>query len=459
MKLSEINRTGENYIYGWLFFNNKSRPHTCLIQEKDTELILIIPFNTDEQDIVNWFDWDESSFSGLSLNRDKMPNHFWIKDIFNLKQYSVCDFIVRGRRINIGSGYGSIRLELTSVVCDTSFYYAEMSKIISSSPEYLYWTGLRSLSMETSYNSDSGSPESFKAELKNEEKIPFKIANVELSLTPDWSTYSAGEDNKTVAVTDEVLFESSIAGGASYDSLIVFHEQFRNLLCILAWRKIGYKEILIVNYEDVVTDLSGEKRAAVPRRLITSRHDRWESADNSDSFLFYFDDIGIKGLRRWFLLWEEYQRALMTLSYVARNHSVLAVETQIIELAISIEEIAKPLSRELKKKEPHKFVEKIKLVVESLSREYLGLLPSGSGLMMQNISNTYHSLKHTKEKRDERKRTEWLEQSNLLYCLFGCRLVLLAWISCKLGCPAEKFSSAIKKDSRLNAVKEWWDEK
>lgn len=457
MKLSEINGTGENYIYGWLFFDGQLQSHTCLIHEKGTTLTLMIPFNKKEKDILNWFDLDEYSYSGMNLNKNKLPDHFWIQDVFESKQYSVFDYAVRGQKINRGSGIGSIRLELTGIVCNTSFNFVEMTKVITSSPEYLYWTGLRCLSMETGYNSVSGLPESFEVELTNKEKVQFEIGEVELSLIPSWNTFSAGEDKKTIAVTDNVLFESSVETKTNYDSLIVFHERFRNLLSILAWRKIGYREIKLFNKEDTVNYINGEIGAAPSRLLITSRHDRWEPTAKPDSFLFCLDDIGIQGLKLWFLMCENYQRALMTLSYVARNSSMLAVETQIIELSISIEEIAKPLSCELGTKEPRKFEEKVRLVVSNFLPEYLELLPSEYEVMLQDISSTYNSLKHTKEKRNEKNREEWLDHNNLLHCMFACRLILLVWISFKLGCSAEKLKSAINNDFKLSAVRKWWN--
>ena len=459
MKLSKINGTGENFVFGWLFFKGRRTHHTCLLQENGATLTLTIPFNAEEQDILSWFDRDESSFFGWNLNKDKIPEHFWIQDVFKNRKYSISDYAVRGQKINFGSGNGSIKLELASVVFDTSFHYFEISKIRTSSPEYLYWTGLRSLSMETSYSSVSGLPESFKAEVTNKGKICFRIDNTELALIPSWNTFSVGEDKKAIGVTDNVLFECSIAGKTSYNKLIVFHERFRNLLCILGWRKIGYKEIKVFNKEDTITDLNEEKRPAGFRELITTKQDMWSPIENPDSFLFYFNDIGIKGLRLWLLLWEKYQRALMTFSYVARNNSILAVETQIIELSISIEEIAKPLSLELEKKEPHKHIEKLKLIVESLPADYLELLPSSYESMLQDISNTYNSLKHTKEKRDERKREEWLDHNNLLYCMFACRMILLLWISSRLGCSSKKLNSAVNDDSKLKAVRKWWGER
>ncbi len=215
--------------------------------------------------------------------------------------------------------------------------------------------------------------------------------------------------------------------------------------------------VQVRSYADYQTKLTGEKTIPFSRDILSEGFPDWEKPKRSKNYAFSLQDIGKIGFRKWFQLYEECNRGLSSLVYLARNHQHLTLETQINELAHCFVEIAYCLGqREGKDVSALRFAELVELVLNSIEDLYKELPIAGKASFISDFKNTYNSVKHTEPLRGQKERVEWLEPTQMYQVVNASKAFLVIWIAAELGASKESVYGNIEyENSVIDAFDRW----
>lgn len=332
--------------------------------------------------------------------------------------------------------------------------YAHVNKIRTYVPELTSWTGLSTLSMTFERKDGSVSAvKSFQAGFDDSDPILVyeKDGGVMLSLVPSGSSTTHHGSEHQIVLKGTVGFESKTNEKADYADQMKYHLDLTGLLSLIAWRNIGFKSVLVYVEDDLETDIEGNNYGPYFRQLITKNHEPWREPKKLKPWLIRFKDIDTDGLRKWFEIKQLYRTPLDEITYIARMHEYLTLESQIMLFGTAFEELGSVIAESSKGNKDRRIAKRIQQILRDCDRS----LFADDEKISNDIANTYNAIKHPDFSRDGISREECLASDNLFKVMVACKAIALQWVGCKLGCP-EAIAKSLKQESSISdSISSW----
>lgn len=458
-RISDIAHNNDDFIYGWLGFTGQTKlDKTCLLLQENSTLKLIIPFKGEPDEASGWFLSKDFPFNFNEMNNVILPERIWVEDINSNKKFVLSEYRVTAQSSSLGSPKGKGTITPRRVIIgNPHFDYSEINTLSSSSPEYLRWSGLSSI--ETKIAGDEGNPyilKSYQAGFSKKDPVLIFSGKVSLALHSYGGFKRTNNWNSSVTISDQVSFESTSEELTSFYDHMEVHQQFRKLVCISAWRDIGFKDLRVRRNDDYDEFIDGSHSDASFRDVISCEFAQWEIPSKSKkSFYLHFADIGADGLSTWFMLFKRFAKPLNEIAYIATNHAHLAVESQVVDFGIAFDELGRAMCQLKSLNIPGTIQESISYVIEDCESNY-GKFPLAKSDLASDIANSYNAIKHFQFERKGMSREEWTDPSRLVEVMFACKFLALFWIAKRIKCPYEAIIQRLQGDSMLKqAIARW----
>lgn len=278
-----------------------------------------------------------------------------------------------------------------------------------------------------------------------------KDGGVMLSLVPSGSSTTHHGSEHQIVLKGTVGFESKTNEKADYADQMKYHLDLTGLLSLIAWRNIGFKSVLVYVEDDLETDIEGNNYGPYFRQLITKNHESWREPKKLKPWLIRFKDIDTDGLRKWFEIKQLYRTPLDEITYIARMHEYLTLESQIMLFGTAFEELGSVIAESSKGNKDRRIAKRIQEILRDCDRS----LFADDEKISNDIANTYNAIKHPDFSRDGISREECLTSDNLFKVMVACKAIALQWVGCKLGCP-EAIAKSLKQESSISdSISSW----
>lgn len=456
MDLSEYTKDGASYLLGWLgYTGQKIYDRSCLLRENDSKLEVVVPFKGSPDEISEWFVGSNMLFDFDSTNRKELPSLIWVESVLSNDTYCLVSPRITHRSTTSGifRGHGILVPDFV-VKGKQGVDYARVNKIRTYVPELTSWTGLSTLSMTYERKDDSVSAvKSFQACFKDSDPILVykKDSDLSLFLVPADSSTTHYDSEPQIVLKGAVSFESKTNELVDYADQMKYHLDLAGLLSLIAWRNIGIKSIMVCVEDDLETDIEGNNYGPYFRRLITKNYEPWREPKNQKPWLIRFKDIGTDGLQRWFEMKQSYRTPLDEITYIARMHEYLTLQSQIMLFGTAFEELGAVIAESSKECKGRKVAKRIQQVLCDCDKS----LFMDAEKTSNDIANTYNAIKHPDFSRDGISREECLASDNLFKVMVACKAIALQWIGCKLGC-SETIVKSLKQESSISdSISSW----
>lgn len=456
MDLSDYTKNGASYLLGWLGYTDQEiYDRSCLLRENDNKLEVVVPFKGNSDEISEWFINSNILIDFDSDKRKELPSLIWVESVLSNDTYCLVSprITSRSRTSGVFRGYGILVPDFV-VKGKRGIDYAHVNKIRTYVPELTSWTGLSTLSMTYECKDDSiNAVKSFQAGFEDSDPVLVyeKDDGLSLSLVPTDSSTTHHRLEPQIVLTGIVSFESKTDEKTDYADQIGYHLDFTGLLSLIAWRNVGFKSILVYVEDDLETGIKGNNYGPYFRQLITKNYEPWREPQNKKPWLFYFKDIGADGLRKWFEMKQSYRTPLDEITYIARMHEYLTLQSQIMLFGVAFEELGTVISGNSKENKGGRVAKRILQILRDCDKS----LFANDEKISNDIANTYNAIKHPDFSRDGVSREECLASDNLFKVMVACKAIALQWIGCKLGC-SETIVKSLKQESSIsNPISSW----
>ena len=441
-----------NSIFGWLCYPNQTQSDlNCLLKLDENPLKVIVPFRGDESEIAHWFLTPEYPFDSIK-QLPSLPSPIWIEDIDSFKKYILVNPQIKKRSNAAGDirGY-ALLYPKRIIISDNGIDYSTINTLRTSSPEYLHWLQQSVINISFKPSSDNSKLEQYGVSYETKPCNPIPHPEYELSFYIEGSDRPGNKDTRQFIVEERAYLESSSSQECAFENLIKPHHQLQNLLAILCWQDISFHQIEIKKDSDLNRYIDGSKSGPKFREVVTSEFHFKDFCSHEINFIFYFNDIGIEGLKKWFEIDSMYERALSRLSFLARFHSQIPLEIQVVEYGIMFEELGFTLTKKSNYSLAN-YIDALFGKIHNYNNETLLL----SDTITSDIADTYNAIKHPDYTRKNRKpREDYLLPLWLLEVSYASRALLTMWISKELNCPANVFMKGCQIAQILNNITRW----
>ena len=390
-----------------------------------------------------------------STNRKELPSLIWVESVLSNDTYCLVNPRITRRSTTSGifRGHGILVPDFV-VKGKQGIDYAHVNKIRTYVPELTSWTGLSTLSMTFERKDGSVSAvKSFQAGFEDSDPILVyeKDGGVMLSLVPSGSSTTHHGSEHQIVLKGTVGFESKTNEKADYADQMKYHLDLTGLLSLIAWRNIGFKSVLVYVEDDLETDIEGNNYGPYFRQLITKNHESWREPKKLKPWLIRFKDIDTDGLRKWVEIKQLYRTPLDEITYIARMHEYLTLESQIMLFGTAFEELGSVIAESSKGNKDRRIAKRIQEILRDCDRS----LFADDEKISNDIANTYNAIKHPDFSRDGISREECLASDNLFKVMVACKAIALQWVGCKLGCP-EAIAKSLKQESSISdSISSW----
>ena len=145
------------------------------------------------------------------------------------------------------------------------------------------------------------------------------------------------------------------------------------------------------------------------------------------------------------------------MSYLASNHGYLTLDTQINEISHIFVEIAYCLGkRESKDNSGESFYKQVNIVLSATEKSYGELPIANKEDFINDLKNTYNSVKHTEASRNKKDRNEWMDPYQEYQLVNVSRALLVIWIAQELGASKESVYRNVESENIvINAFNQW----
>lgn len=236
-----------------------------------------------------------------------------------------------GARQTLNAGYGVIVANY-AVLGGRSPKYDKVNGMRSDIPAMASWTGITSMNVKANNNTD-GLLDSVQIELKR--LSPVSISRtLNLAIHPLWE---ARLPRTAFSARERIMLGTMVKDARSWEDHLMVHGAVWDLVSIAAWRPFSVARLEVCRSDD----LGRTSRDIAERwsQVTTHRLPQYSDDDSRKvSFLFSYDDIGAKGVKRWLRLREAYTDALDPFLSILRSDEPWS-NANVVQMGIVLEKL------------------------------------------------------------------------------------------------------------------------
>lgn len=236
-----------------------------------------------------------------------------------------------GARQTLDAGYGVIVANY-AVLGGRSPKYDKINGMRSDIPAMAAWTGITSMAVKPN-NDTEGLLESVQVELKR--LAPVSVSRtLNLAIHPLWE---ATQPRTAFSARERVMLETKVKNARSWEEHLMVHSAVWDLISIAAWKPFSVAKLGVCRGDD----LGRTSRGMTERwsQVATHRLPQYSDDDKrSLSFLFWYDNIGARGVNRWLRLRKTYAAALDPLLSILRSDEPWS-NANVVQIGIALEKL------------------------------------------------------------------------------------------------------------------------
>ena len=229
------------------------------------------------------------------------------------------------------AGYGVIVANY-AVLDGRSSKYDKINGMRSDIPAMAAWTGITSMAVKPN-NDAEGLLEAVQVELKR--LPPVSISRtLNLVIYPLWD---ASQRRAAFSTRERIMLETKVKDARSWEEHLMVHGAVWDLVSIAAWRPFTVTRLEVCRGDDLGNTLKGTTECW--RRVATHRLPQYGDDDSRKlSFLFWYDNIGARGVKHWLRLREEYTDAFDPFLSILRSDDPWN-DTNVVQIGIVLEKL------------------------------------------------------------------------------------------------------------------------
>ena len=320
---------------GWLIDSNPKTPETAvMLRDTGAAIELRIPLQGvfgEEGPYGRWW----SSFSMYADDPERTEHNYTPPRVMLF--HDDCGAVVLvgcragGFRKTFGAGYGIIVANY-AVLGGRSLKYEKFNGMRSDIPAMAAWTGITSMAVKPN-NDAEGLLESVQVELKRVDPISVS-RTLNLAIHPLWE---ASHTRSAFSTHEQIVLETTVKKARSWEEHLKVHGAVWDLVSIAAWKPFSVARLEVCRSDD----LSRTSRGMTERwsRVVTHRLPQYSDDDSRElSFLFWYDNIGARGVKHWLRLREEYTDAFDPFLSILRSDDPWN-DTNVVQIGIVLEKL------------------------------------------------------------------------------------------------------------------------
>ena len=269
-----------------------------------------------------------------------------------------------GARQTLDAGYGVIVANY-AVLGGRSPNYDKINGMRSDIPAMAAWTGITSMAVKPN-NDAEGLLESVQVELKRLAPVPVS-RTLNLAIHPLWE---ARLPRTAFSARERIMLGTMVKNARSWEEHLKVHGAMWDLVSIAAWKPFSVARLEVCRSDD----LSRNSRGMTERwsRVVTHRLPQYSDDDGRKlSFLFWYDNIGARGVKHWLRLREEYTDAFDPFLSILRSDDPWN-DTNVVQIGIVLEklgyliDIKKNNGAHLNKHNQLSFMEALQVILDDM---------------------------------------------------------------------------------------------
>ena len=229
------------------------------------------------------------------------------------------------------AGYGVIVANY-AVLGGRSSKYDKINGMRSDIPAMAAWTGITSMVIKPN-NDAEGLLETVQVELKR--LAPVSVSRtLNLAIHPLWE---ATQPRTVFSARERIMLGTMVKDARSWEDHLMVHGAVWDLVSIAAWKPFSVARLEVCRSDD----LSRTSRGMTERwrRVATHRLPQYGDDDSRKlSFLFWYDNIGARGVNRWLRLRKTYAAALDPFLSILRSDEPWS-DANVVQIGIVLEKL------------------------------------------------------------------------------------------------------------------------
>ena len=353
---------------GWLIDGNPDTPETTvMLQDTGSVVELRIPLQGMFREDGPYARW----WSSLTIHADdpKQTKYSYTPPrvmLFHDDRGVVVLVGCRagGARQTLDAGYGVIVANY-AVLGGRSPKYDKINGMRSDIPAMAAWTGITSMAVKPN-NDAEGLLESVQVELKRLAPVPVS-RTLNLAIHPLWE---ARLPRTAFSARERIMLGTMVKDARSWEEHLKVHGAMWDLVSIAAWKPFSVARLEVCRSDD----LSRNSRGMTERwsRVVTHRLPQYSDDDGRKlSFLFWYDNIGARGVKHWMHLREEYTDVFDPFLSILRSDDPWN-DTNVVQIGIVLEklgyliDIKKNNGAHLNKHNQLSFMEALQVILDDM---------------------------------------------------------------------------------------------
>lgn len=317
-------------LIGYIVLDEKFKDTIpAVLRDTGTRIELSVPFKDVRRAPGCWFvsSWQGEGGSLVvgSQIPDSMPHELLF--VCNERSFALAGCRTAGMTMAIGRGAGTGTIVPTYVVCGGKHNrYAEINGLRTQCSDLVDWFNLQSMTCEAKYD-EEGKCES--VDVRSQVVPPLVIdERIGFVARPHFGVNKITKTNSVIS-HQSVFIETNVNNAIGWERHLAVHCAVKDLMSISDWNSREFTDMSVLRLDDpkliVEEKIVQEKWSPVISYLPLVQRD---SVDNLQShFLFSYQDISNDGINRWMKLQDNCKKGMTLLSYLARDHEHLALET------------------------------------------------------------------------------------------------------------------------------------
>lgn len=434
---------GESRL-GWVFVSPESEigEVSAMLVDKDSSIQLVLPLGGIMRDgaphsrwwshgIMHMDDPDRTRFSYAP------PKSLVFHDTSGTVALVGCRSA--GYRGNIGAGRGVV-IANYAVLGGRSFGYGRVNGMRTEAPAIAAWTKITARSISTEKD-ERNRVRSLNLKLESPPRVSL-ARTFNLGLRVHWWT---DPEPGSFTATEAVQVETNLRDARSWNDHLTHHSAMLDLVTIAGWQPFGFSRITVKLDSDVLESKFVHEAEPKWREVVTHRLPRQEGPLEKLKFLFLFNEIGPRGVKRWLALREEFYRMIDPLLGIVRSEEPWGLAS-VVQSGIALEalgyqlEISEHGGRNLNRYGGIAFNKGLRHILDDLT---VTPFEDADG-WIERANASYMGAKHP----DRGDMPDTVDMANSLRENI---LVLRFWIAQRLGVSTETLASRLRSEPHREA--------
>lgn len=323
---------------GWLADGNPDTPDVAVMLRNTGDVIeLTVPLKGKGQGEELYERWWASEFTMYADDPDrttydyKPPRVLQFHDVYGTVVLVGCRSTSYSR--TVGSSSNGKIVANYAVLGGRNLNYETINGMRTEIPALVKWTRLGTMKIERETD-EQGRLQGLQMKLGAFDPIEIDDDR-RVTLRSMWTADTRnGQFNAHEWITLQTEYDNEI----SWDDQLLTHGAILDLVSIAAWRPFGYANVEVNRADDPERALGGnviDKRWA---QVVTHRLLKHESWKKEPRFLFPYEEVGTKGVRRWLIMRNKYDQAFGPLLSILRSDSPWS-ESNVVQSGIALENL------------------------------------------------------------------------------------------------------------------------